>query len=297
MSRKRLRTEDTDQTDQTPTEAVNDNMPLLPRRLELSILGGRPVNDLVKVVSDFLYKYINEPNIEIEAKLGVLIDKNTKNRLFLPVACEAVIDPNDSLNSRLTFSSDMTLEQHKSFNEILNKRFSETHDRNYQGARMTYIHTKDTDRFYNIERGGRVRVTTRKGQVIENGIVEKSRLANLNIFSPRTRLDYRITVNIETPRELPTGRHHYERIKDRMSYTHQIFKFDLTQVTIPETKNASGRDPRSNKELTHELEIEFIDPRVLLIERQNFEKKRPDRFIEIVEIFLNNIQQLVQYAG
>jgi len=30
---------------------------------------------------------------------------------------------------------------------------------------MTYIHTKDTDRFYNIERGGRVRVTTRDGQV------------------------------------------------------------------------------------------------------------------------------------
>ena len=30
---------------------------------------------------------------------------------------------------------------------------------------MTYIHTKDTDRFYNIERGGRVRVTTREGQV------------------------------------------------------------------------------------------------------------------------------------
>jgi len=37
--------------------------------------------------------------------------------------------------------------------------------------------------------------------------------------------------------ELPTGRHHYERIKDRMSYTHQIFKFDLTQVKIPETTN------------------------------------------------------------
>jgi len=65
MSRKRLRTDDTDQTNQTPPEVVNDSMPLLPRRLELSIFGGRPVNDLVKVVSDFLYKYINEPNIEV----------------------------------------------------------------------------------------------------------------------------------------------------------------------------------------------------------------------------------------
>lgn len=32
--------------------------------------------------------------------------------------------------------------------------------------------------------------------------------------------------------EMPEGQHNFERNKDRLSYTHQIVKIDLTQVKV-----------------------------------------------------------------
>ena len=36
--------------------------------------------------------------------------------------------------------------------------------------------------------------------------------------------------------EMPEGQHNFERIKDRLSYTHQIVKIDLTQVKVSDVK-------------------------------------------------------------
>ncbi|CAG8526450.1 8492_t:CDS:2, partial [Ambispora leptoticha] len=131
------------------------------------------------------------------------------------------------------------------------------------------------------------------GQILEGGVVEKIRVANLNIFSPNTRLDYRITVNIEKPMNMPKGQPDFERNKDRMTYLHQQFKFDLTQVKIPEKPSQNGvRAP--SQEVTHELEVEFRDPKILLRERQKIEQGMPNQFMEIVEVFLDNIRTLAQ---
>jgi hypothetical protein len=66
--------------------------------------------------------------------------------------------------------------------------------------------------------------------VVPNGIIEKIRVADLNIHSPNQPLDYRISVNIEKPREKPNSAPVYERNKDRISYKHGGIAFDLTQV-------------------------------------------------------------------
>lgn len=65
---------------------------------------------------------------------------------------------------------------------------------------------------------------------MENGIIEKIRVADLNIHSPNQPLDYRISINLEQPREKTTGSPMFERNKDRISYQHGGIQFDLTQV-------------------------------------------------------------------
>ena len=81
--------------------------------------------------------------------------------------------------------------------------------------------------------------------------VKKVRLGNLDIYSPKRAADWRISVNVEVPGayilvsaahrrdrfsafltvQHPLGSPVYSRRKDRISYTHEEFIVDLTQVT------------------------------------------------------------------
>lgn len=45
---------------------------------------------------------------------------------------------------------------------------------------------------------------------------------------------------------MPTGKHIHERNKDRLSYTHQLFKVDLTQVKGPEVYIVTDNNISSN---------------------------------------------------
>jgi hypothetical protein len=82
---------------------------------EPSISDTTPVNDITKVIADFLFLEVVNRNdwgelqsrgvqVEIEAKLGQLIDKDTNQRYWLPVASECVLAP----TSRVSFRSSMT---------------------------------------------------------------------------------------------------------------------------------------------------------------------------------------------
>lgn len=73
-----------------------------------------------------------------------------------------------------------------------------------------------------------------------------------------------------------------------MTYTHQGFQIDLTQV---ESSYKPG-------ERTHELEVEFRDPDELLrfaaLREQNLEGGWA--FDEMVRVFVNNVRVLVRNA-
>lgn len=79
----------------------------------------------------------------------------------------------------------------------------------------------------------------------------------------------------------PTNHSDHTRYKDRISYTHQLFQIDLTQVS----STGPGSGP-----FTHELEIEFRDARVLLQEAAREARGEPNQYLEMVQIFLNNIR-------
>jgi hypothetical protein len=126
---------------------------------------------------------------------------------------------------------------------------------------LSYAHKKERDTFYDVtvselppvvqhnlqpRHKPKVRVTTNQqtGEVVAK--IVKCRIADLDVYSPRTNLDWRVSVNLEMNydgdiRNLSVsdgggsrGRSGVERNKDRMSYRHLAYQIDLTQVATAE---------------------------------------------------------------
>ena len=62
--------------------------------LSLSILGLEPLDEFIKEIADFIHHMITTRpdmagNVEVEAKIGILRDKATGQRLALPVLVES----------------------------------------------------------------------------------------------------------------------------------------------------------------------------------------------------------------
>ena len=90
---------------------------------EPTILNIWPHDEVARVISDFLFhEVVNRDDVgagpagggpgqgavlEIEAKIGQLIDRNTNDRLRLPVMTECVVSKDDP-NVRINFKSSMT---------------------------------------------------------------------------------------------------------------------------------------------------------------------------------------------
>lgn len=135
---------------------------------------------------------------------------------------------------------------------------------------MDYKHTREIDTFYELTQAGalalpqsivsglninprhanksKVRITTdqKTGKVLAKII--KARVADIDIYSPRTLFDWRISVNVEmdykgemTDLVEPQTRDgkQADRNKDRMSYKHLAYQIDLTQVTPAEVNERS----------------------------------------------------------
>ncbi|KAF9925631.1 mRNA-capping enzyme subunit beta [Linnemannia zychae] len=273
----------------------------------VSFFGTNFPDDVVKVVADFLFEHCHHRNVEIEAKIGILMDRNTGRRIEFPVKNEVVLMP-QARTGWYTFSSDMTVAQHAHFNTCLNK----VHEMSQQSeSKVEYKHTYEIDQFYTSQ-GNKTRVTldqkTRK--ILPNGIIKKERIADLDIFSPRRPFDYRISVNVEEPAPAPSGNPQRERQKNRVSYRLNNLKIDLTQVKSNNMPNnpqqnqqhnySQMRSPMGHQQsaldLTHELEIEFVHPEELVREREiriNSHGSQPDRFLEITANFINNVRGLI----
>ncbi|KAI9505171.1 mRNA-capping enzyme subunit beta [Coemansia spiralis] len=285
----------------SPPVIHSEPRPLSPGRLEQNVFGARPAEDIVRVVADFIYTHLKDrSNIEIEGKLGRIVDKNSGQRINLPVVSETALSDDKAIR----FESNMTLQQHATFNRLLNQRVDETRRPEFRGSRIEYSHTKEIDHFYKLD-GTRIRVTTDKesGQVI--AVITKTKIADLNIYSPRTKLDIRISINEEKTLEKPDTdaiKPLLERHKDRLSYKQDLWSFDLTQVISPEQERgpvnpyALGPPKTTPAVTTHELELEVARPEVWLAERAKVAANKPNSFHEITHIFLGNLRALAKRA-
>ncbi|KAG1140360.1 hypothetical protein G6F37_009349 [Rhizopus arrhizus] len=275
-----------------PAEELEGEQPPMKRSAqyimrEPSIFNIKPVDDVIKYIADFIGKHCHLQNVEIEAKFGLFIDKKTYKRMNINALTETIIPQELVRNYR--FESNMALEQHRHFNKMLNEMVTKTRAKDYKGERIQYKHTNEIDRFYAIPNThSKWRVTIdQQGKIVPNGIIEKERIADLNIHSPNQPLDFRISVNVEHPRPKPTCDFMYERIKDRISYQHGGISFDLTQV-----KSTTSNEP----DLRHELELEMSDSNMLAEERMKYNKKEQSQYTQMIEVFVNNIRLLGRSA-
>ncbi|KAJ7095982.1 CYTH-like domain-containing protein [Mycena belliarum] len=269
--------------------------------LSLSILGVEPLDEFIKEIADWVhYTIVNRPpdlqgKIEVEAKVGLLRDRSSGQRLMLPVLVETIIAP-DSIDLR--FESNMSLQQHKHFNTRLNELKTASTQPSFPSTPLEYSHLYLLDSFYptdNPHDKDKIRVTRNEktGTVLE--CMRKIRLGDLNIFSPKRAADWRVSVNLEVPVSHPVGTPTHTRKKDRLSYSHEEFSIDLTQVT-------ASTSPGSPPKLLHELEIEIARPALLLATAA----KRGDpsvpelersAFDELIRAFVNNARILVRNAS
>ncbi|KAJ3513490.1 hypothetical protein NLJ89_g2911 [Agrocybe chaxingu] len=270
--------------------------PLLPP-LSLSILGVEPLDEFIREIADFVHHMVmtrpDLPNskVEVEAKIGVLRERSTGHRLSLPVLVETILTPN-STDSR--FESNMSVGQHKHFNTLLNRLKTQSSQPSHIGSPVDYSHHYLIDTFYAAEGNEKIRVTRdeKTGSVIES--MKKIRLGDLNVYSPKRSADWRVSVNLEVPVPHPIGSATLTRRKDRLSYSHEEFKIDLTQVT-------STTSPNAPAQILHELEVEIARPELVLataLKRgdPNTSEHEQSAFDELIRAFVNNARILVRNA-
>ena len=134
--------------EETNGHAVSSNdVPLLPIQPQLgdrgplgpwepSFLNIITYDEVTRRISDFLFQEVVQRDdvgagpaggtpgpdavLEIEAKIGHLIDKNTNDRLRLPVMTECVLDKRDP-NLRIQFQSSMTEVRHFAIDLLKNR--------------------------------------------------------------------------------------------------------------------------------------------------------------------------------
>ena len=247
--------------------------------------------------------------VEVEARWGHIVNRNTEERLQGFHTTECVIRP-DVSRSTTRFESVMNVQQHQIMNKYLNKQVFSAKPGNPQNRpEIAYKHTKVVDQQYELNgeamsrlspaaqkilqasgKQERIRVSRdqKTGEVL--AAIIKHKVNNIEISSPQTEWDYRIGINIEINFPGPVdnlveatekGRsiESMKRYKDRMSYSYLgAFQVDLTQVTQDSHK-------------VHELELELHSD-VLLEHGDRVRNGQPNDFEPLINGMINNLRVL-----
>ncbi|PYI28364.1 mRNA triphosphatase CET1, partial [Aspergillus indologenus CBS 114.80] len=292
---------------------------------EPSITGEFPTEEITKDVCDFLFRHVvvrndaiaapagaaaagSAPIIEVEAKLGQLIDMDRGDRVQLPILTETIINKQFP-RFRTAFESSMTVAQHQAMNNFLNEAVKRSLDQaDRPRIPISYAHKKERDTFYEVSPNElppvirqnlnprhkpkvRVTVDQRTNEVLAK--IVKCRIADLDIHSPKTCVDWRISVNLEmnydgdvsqlTVVDPARGRGG-DRNKDRMSYRHLAYQIDLTQVAKSESVKG---------EFEHELEVE-VSAAEIRRQGQMAMNGEQHQYEDLIKGFLDNVRVLAR---
>lgn len=163
--------------------------------LDRSILGWDPTDEFSVLIGDWLSENgQGYSNLEIEAKVGRIIDQSTGQRIQIPVRTETIIE----MQRGWRFESHMSDAQHQKINGLLNKAVEQS------SGKITYQRQKEVDLFYADENSGdtrsKIRVTKDEDSWQTKATIMKKRLNDINVYCPNRSLDYRISINVEEPR-------------------------------------------------------------------------------------------------
>ncbi|CAO1625179.1 unnamed protein product [Sympodiomycopsis kandeliae] len=245
-----------------------------------SIFGTDPLDEFICFIGGWIYNITNggsvlnnlphgstSAEIEVEAKIGTLVDAVTRQRIHLPVVNETIVNTEQYPNG-IRFESGMTSSQHKHFNKLLNSLVMSAQQDKSRPS-VTYKRYQEIDYFFGSRSTGggeKIRVTKDQESFTTKpgGSVIKKRLGNLEVYCPNRAFDYRISVNLEiqTPEPEASIQADFHREKNRMSYTHTGLRVDLTLV---KSSNANSGE----EETQHELEVEMLQAPLGLLTAQS----------------------------
>lgn len=265
-------------------------------KLEDSILSFIPDDDLTKSVQDWIYATLVsiEPPLrqflEIEMKYGVIIDPTSSSRVNPPVSSQCVFTDADS-----TMKPDI---DERVFDEF-NKYMKNISDLNENMGKFNIIDSHTSDLSYRVrthtERPKFLRMTRDVNTDRIAQFIEKRKISQLLLYSPKDSYDTKISISLELPvpdneppekykNHTPIG----NRIKKRTSYIHNdsCTRFDITRAESKPIKVNSRADKEPESETTFEVELEMNTP-ALLNTFDNIQHDSKD-YASIVRTFLNN---------
>ncbi|WVQ97486.1 hypothetical protein IAU59_004600 [Kwoniella sp. CBS 9459] len=259
-----------------------------------SIFNISPRNPFTAVVGDFILAHASGlDNVEIEIKLGTLMTPSDPSgmqqprRVRMPAQSEMIVPPDYPLGP---FQSTMHPHQYRALNNLLNSAVQGSQQLPRSEGRVQFSRSKLNDSFYGSggsRGGGKVRVSRDRdtGRVVEGGVIKKRRVADMNVYCPNMPFDWRISVNVEEPHDMPSGAPSMTRDKDRACYRHQVCQVDLTHVMSKPLD-----DPNARSTSSFEIEIEITDVPSLIREGQ----AGSDRFDEILQNVLDTARMLIK---
>lgn len=219
------------------------------------------VDDRVRAVAEFISKNVNSPGVEIEGKLGVLIEKHENRRAvaLVPVACETPLLP--IANQDVRFQSCVPEAVFAALNTALNGRVTRGSRRSSGTAAatdpstptVTYARVKGMDVSY----ASRVRQTLAPppggGPPVVVRTERKVRIGDLNVLCPGWPVDFRFSASLEEPvaEPPPASTIRSRREKDRLSYKAGCLSVDITTVLMTE-----GSSPNGPETMSQEVEVE-----------------------------------------
>eukprot|EP01080_Neovahlkampfia_damariscottae_P010844 gene10844-3464_t len=225
-----------------------------------ALFGEEMMEETLKIINKTIYRQYelhkdDIENIEIEGKIGRIIDKRTEKRISLPVQNEVILNTTDTY-----FLSNVDDSTFKLLNHFLNQRYSAINQNvNYKGPKMKYEKKRECDLFYkNSKSYDKIRVAIDSDTQKPLKSIQKEKKINLDFHVPNLYHDFRITIAVEFQREFPkeTDVAQRQREKDRISYYFDNYQIDISVVTESKLDNF-GNPILTTGQKTNEIEIEL----------------------------------------
>jgi polynucleotide 5'-triphosphatase len=279
-------------------ERVVEKIITVPSDERISILGLPPlVDDRVRNLVNFILLHVTSPDVEVEAKLGTLIEKNQNQRAceLLPVLCETPIR-SEIAAENTRFESSVHQVYFAYLNAELNRRVDATTGEQDEESRVCFVRHREIDLFW----GNGVRETRRLLPTTGTGeqqyqtvrVQRKTRLGDLNFVCPLSVFDVRYSASVETdvsapPQNVPDPSK--RRVKDRMSYRFDSLSVDITTV---QTYDASANLHKHN---SFEVEVEIDASANLFAEVEKYRAGDPSsKVFRIATSLVNTVRLLME---